>query len=712
MAAVNVTFPGNLAQVKTANDLRSVPSTLLPLGALFLVSGLGGLFEYDPGSVAADDGKDVLRPYDKTPGQVGRWLRNVDGLATGPEGPTGPANSTYTTLAGLKAAAVSNASYIFAPPSGSDGGAAAGTFLYQTAGAPYTADGVNIIKLDAVPLTTGALVRQSDAGISFQNPLGGPAIRRLLRDRNGETVKVTDYCNNAGGDDSTNYQELINLNPAQIEYPQGFEVLLENQIQLKSNQRHKLERGSAITADVPDFGIRGLGLTSGSLGTVQAPIVRRTKDMQLSNTSGEPLAFGDMILIADLTDPANIVNEVQVVQVVNGTLLRMRDKFNVDMPNPANIRVYKVYAPIQNVQFDGYGRISNVNPNGGGGVRLNLTRNVRFRKTILEEIRYIGLAVENTIDFHGKEITLNDVEASGIGMRVAKNLNFSDIIATNIKSDEAFTAFDNVLGCNVVNMLIHQYLFGDDPQGGTAGNNVLLDKLCADFNFVNLVCRGSATYNVFFNDRTENVAITNFALGLANLGGIRIANNCDNIKIGSGTVEDVINTVHPSSGFGAASGQPCAGIMIDPDSSNCGVTGQVDYDRIASGRRLIDRQATDDRATAYAPKLAAGVDRALHGVTAQSDVAAVSPGFIGPNDPAGRAPTGNLVTMGADADGAWIQAGQSGGTNSRPLFLNRFGGTLVKQNLAFASNADARAAGLGPGEWYRLTTTNAVTEVV
>lgn len=81
-------------------------------------------------------------------------------------GPTGPANSTYTTLAGLKAAAVSNASYIFAPPSGSDGGAAAGTFLYQTAGAPYTADGVNVIKLDAVPLTTGALVRQGADGIA------------------------------------------------------------------------------------------------------------------------------------------------------------------------------------------------------------------------------------------------------------------------------------------------------------------------------------------------------------------------------------------------------------------------------------------------------------------------------------------------------------------------------------------------------------------
>lgn len=105
--------------------------------------------------------------------QDGVTLNEVDpyrpGVAgEGEKGDTGPANSTYTTLAGLKAAAVSNASYIFAPPSGSDGGAAAGTFLYQTAGAPYTADGVNIIKLDAVPLSTGALVRQDLGQIGYQ----------------------------------------------------------------------------------------------------------------------------------------------------------------------------------------------------------------------------------------------------------------------------------------------------------------------------------------------------------------------------------------------------------------------------------------------------------------------------------------------------------------------------------------------------------------
>ena len=86
MSAVNIEFPGNLAQVQTAADLRSIPTSLIPLGALYLVNGLQGLFEYDPGSTVADDGTDTIRPNDKTPGQAGRWSRNANGLAAGPQG--------------------------------------------------------------------------------------------------------------------------------------------------------------------------------------------------------------------------------------------------------------------------------------------------------------------------------------------------------------------------------------------------------------------------------------------------------------------------------------------------------------------------------------------------------------------------------------------------------------------------------------------------
>lgn len=89
MAAVNVTFPGNLAQVTSANDLRGIPTSLLASHILYLVNDLGGLFAYDPGSNAADDNKDVIRPADKVSAQVGRWLRQANGLGAGPKGDKG-----------------------------------------------------------------------------------------------------------------------------------------------------------------------------------------------------------------------------------------------------------------------------------------------------------------------------------------------------------------------------------------------------------------------------------------------------------------------------------------------------------------------------------------------------------------------------------------------------------------------------------------------
>lgn len=90
MAAVNVTFPGNLAQVATANELRGIPSTVVQQGVTYIVADLKGLFLYDPGSLAEDDGETVLQPFDKTPQQAGRWLYTASGFARGPAGDPGP----------------------------------------------------------------------------------------------------------------------------------------------------------------------------------------------------------------------------------------------------------------------------------------------------------------------------------------------------------------------------------------------------------------------------------------------------------------------------------------------------------------------------------------------------------------------------------------------------------------------------------------------
>lgn len=83
-------------------------------------------------------------------------------------GPTGPAESTYLTMAALMAAPVTNRVYNFAPQFGSENGVPAGPFRYETGAAPYSADGANIIKLDAVALSVGALVRQSGKSLAFR----------------------------------------------------------------------------------------------------------------------------------------------------------------------------------------------------------------------------------------------------------------------------------------------------------------------------------------------------------------------------------------------------------------------------------------------------------------------------------------------------------------------------------------------------------------
>lgn len=92
--------------------------------------------------------------------------------ATVAKGDTGPANSTYTSVADMQAAGVSQKSYTLASPTGSNAGFSNGLFLYQTGNFTGRTD---VIAVTGVPLTTGALVRQSSESISYF-PAVGPAI--------------------------------------------------------------------------------------------------------------------------------------------------------------------------------------------------------------------------------------------------------------------------------------------------------------------------------------------------------------------------------------------------------------------------------------------------------------------------------------------------------------------------------------------------------
>lgn len=150
MPRVNIEFPGNLGQVDTPSELRRVPSYMADGDVLYVVRALGRAYSFDYSSLAVDDGADVIKPDDLTVLQAGRWIYEVGGFAAGP---TGPANSTFTTLAALKAAPANNYSYILAANSRQD------VYTYVTGDFTGQVDEFNIIKLDGVPLATGALKR-------------------------------------------------------------------------------------------------------------------------------------------------------------------------------------------------------------------------------------------------------------------------------------------------------------------------------------------------------------------------------------------------------------------------------------------------------------------------------------------------------------------------------------------------------------------------
>jgi len=95
MSAVNLEFPGNLAELDTAQELRRLPSALVS-GILCVVTELGNIFKYDSASVSVDDGTTIIRPLDRTPLQGGRWLKSGNGFAAGPKGDPGPSSVIYT----------------------------------------------------------------------------------------------------------------------------------------------------------------------------------------------------------------------------------------------------------------------------------------------------------------------------------------------------------------------------------------------------------------------------------------------------------------------------------------------------------------------------------------------------------------------------------------------------------------------------------------
>jgi len=138
----------------------------------------------------------------------------------GDRGDTGASNNTYTTKAALTAASLLNSSFTFAPPEGSDDGLVAGKFYYQTANFTGQEDDIargNIVKLDDVPITYGALVREDARGLSFK--ASATAGSRNLAEKLTERVSALDHGAIADGARHPLSERYATLAAAQRVYP-------------------------------------------------------------------------------------------------------------------------------------------------------------------------------------------------------------------------------------------------------------------------------------------------------------------------------------------------------------------------------------------------------------------------------------------------------------------------------------------------------------
>lgn len=416
------------------------------------------------------------------------------------------------------------------------------------------------------------------AGVMAGSRRPSPNVGRLSRLRTGETVDLRDYCiANGRAIDTQRYQDLIDLRPAVIRYPADAVLMLDEQIRLQGGQTHKFAAGARIDADVGDFALAGIGRTGQNMATLTRAIPRYARTILLD--AAPAVGAGDIVTLCDVADPQNITVDINVVKQVDGTTLTLRHPVGRPFDNLAGFRIYHLYAPVRGLRFDG--KVTGTNHHRSGGfLRFVHAADVQLRGLTVADAGYIGVAFESSIGGRFQDLTIKDAGASGLGFRAAKRIAIDRFVALNVRADEALTFYDNVSQATATDISVRQYLFGDREGRNSAGNDILVDRLCSDIKLDNVRCIGSSTYNVMFNNQSDNCSIDNFVLGDSNLGGIRISDRCRNIKVGKGQIFGVVDA------FDAEAGKPVSAISIGASCTGTTIDPDITYDRISTRQRV------------------------------------------------------------------------------------------------------------------------------
>jgi hypothetical protein len=399
--------------------------------------------------------------------------------------------------------------------------------------------------IDALTVSEAALAAggagQGAGLVGYKNPLGGPAILRLLRDRAGETVYATDYIIADGNaDDHQNLTELQALNPAEIVYPPTAEVSLGSQLVLTGNRTHRFLGDARVTADVAAAGVRALGFATLMGATTSSTIARGAYVFSVSD--GTQFSRGQFIYIYDVVTAEY---DPQFVRWVDGNTVYVYSPVNYNFATAANIRFYDLSAnPLSDLKIIG-GTITNANASlSAHGLQIVNAINVLVDGTTVADTGGIGITTEIAMRMEFRNIKTRNTGASGFGLRNVKHSAVFGFDGLNPNRDESFTCYKNVVDLDLFGLRARQYLFGQAPAGnvGSAGNCFLFDERCTDIMVHAPRGRGSATYMMFINNQSDRITVVDPDFDMANLGLLRVAGSND-VKVRGGRYRNVVDAV-------------------------------------------------------------------------------------------------------------------------------------------------------------------------
>lgn len=389
--------------------------------------------------------------------------------------------------------------------------------------------------------TAMAATAQSMTLRSFARLPEAPAVLRRGRSLVGESVDVRDYCAVDGRrDDTQAFQELLDLRPAIIRYPAEAVLTLTRPIELRSNQAHIFAAGARIEASVAGFALSGTGRTTGNLARLGAPVSRYDRLLRLDRTPD--VKSGDVIVLADLQNPNAPRLDINVVERLSDAAITTLYPIGRPFSDHQAFRIYHLYDPLTNIRMIGPAICANRDATGGF-LRFAYTRGARLRGLTLDDAGYIGFSFESSLEGRFENLAVRGSGASGLGMRAAKRISIDGFSSRQVRSDESLTFYDNVSGVVARRINIEQYLHQERSENRKAGNNILVDLFCSKIDISDVKCAGSATYNVMFHNQSDDCSISNFNLRQSNLGGIRVSANSNRLRIGAGTISDVVDTV-------------------------------------------------------------------------------------------------------------------------------------------------------------------------